>query len=70
MGPINDPRVLAYDLPMRSYHDPCRIDPQAYAMIGERCRHAVPVAIKSYEASRRYPFAMLNEAVKGTTHWH
>lgn len=38
--------------------------------VGERCRHAVTVALEGHQAGWRYPLAVLDEAVEGPPQRH
>lgn len=66
MGELDDPVMLAQDLAFSCDYDPIRVYPKADRAVGERCRHAVAVALKVYEAGRRHPFGMFDESVEGT----
>ncbi len=52
MRSIDDPAVLAQDLPLGGDHDSIGVNPQADRAVGERCRHAVAHALEAHETGR------------------
>ena len=70
MGSPDNPLMLARDLTLGDNDDPVWIDAQADRPVRERGRHAVAVAVEVYEAGRRYPLGVLDEAIEGPPRRH
>ena len=67
---LNNPNMLAHDLPFGNNNDPVRVYPQAYPLVRKRCRHAITVTVKVHEAGRGYPLAVFDKAVEDTALRH
>ena len=70
MGPRDDPRMFADDVPFSDDDDSCWINSHADGMVGKGRRHAVAIAVEMNETSRRYVFAVFHEPVKRAPQRH
>ena len=70
MGPFDDPPMLTQDLPFGGDDDAVGVDTQAHRPVGEGCGHAVPIAFEGYQACRRHPLGVFDEAVEGPPQRH
>ena len=67
---LDNPDMLAHDLPFGNNNDPVRVYPQAHPLVRKRCRHAITVTVKVHEAGRGYPLAVFDKAVEDTALRH
>ncbi len=70
VGSLDDPAMLADDLPLRRDGDPVRIEPHADRTVGEGGRNAVAVALDMDQAGRRHPLGLLDKAIERPLRHH
>jgi hypothetical protein len=64
VGTREDAGVLADDLPLGGDDDTLGVNPHANGPIGERRRHAIPIAVEVDQACRRDALGIFDEAVE------
>jgi len=67
---VDNPVVLAQDLPLGRDDQPIRIDPQAHWPVRKGCRNAIAIALERDQAGRRHALGMFDKAIEGPPHRH